>query len=98
MVYAAEGTGQATRLIFNLFGVGLLWGVALPFLVGLAVLVGWVPIPSGLAGMMVLGGGARLGGLLALGGGGCGATPSLSATKSSPTGACRAGLPGVWRC
>ena len=66
MVYAAEGTAQATRLIFNLFGVGLLWGVALPFLVGLAVLVGWVPIPSGLAGMIFLGGGARLAELLAL--------------------------------
>ncbi len=66
IVYAAQGTPQATLLILNLFSSGLVWGVAIPLAVGLAVLVGWVPIPGGLAGMLLLGGGARLAELLAM--------------------------------
>jgi signal transduction histidine kinase len=66
MLYVAGSTPQVTLLIAYGFGAGLTWGVVLPFLAGLAVLAGWVPIPGQLAGPLIVGGVGRLSELLAL--------------------------------
>ena len=66
MLYAAGRTSQATVLIASMFGAGVTWGVILPFLAGLAVLAGWVPIPGELVGPLIVGGTVRLAELLAL--------------------------------
>jgi GAF domain-containing protein len=65
-VFIAEGTAQATLLILNLFALGLAWGFAVPILIGLGGLLGWIPIPGGLADLLLSGSGARLSEVLAL--------------------------------
>ena len=65
-VYTAEGTAQATLRILNLFVLGIVWGLAVPFLIGLAGLLGWMPIPGALGDLLLLGSGARLSEALAL--------------------------------
>jgi signal transduction histidine kinase len=67
MLYAAEGTAKAAALIAYLLAAGLTWGVILPFLAGLGVLVlKRLPIPGELVGPLTAGGVARLVELLAL--------------------------------
>jgi signal transduction histidine kinase len=66
MLYAAGRTTQVTLLIAFVFAAGVTWGLVLPFLAGLAILAGWVPMPDALAAPLVVGGLARLAELLAL--------------------------------
>ena len=66
MLYAAGRTSQVTLLILYVFGAGMTWGVILPFLVGSAVLAGWVAIPGELAAPLIVDGARRLVELLAL--------------------------------
>ena len=65
-VYIAEGTASAALLILNLFALGIVWGLAVPFLIGLAGLLGWMPIPGALADLLFSGSGAALSEVLAL--------------------------------
>ncbi len=65
-VYTAEGTVEATLRILHLFALGIVWGLVVPFLIGLAGLLGWMPIPGALADLLVSGSGARLAEVLAL--------------------------------
>jgi hypothetical protein len=66
MLYAAGRMSQVSVNIVYVFSAGIVWGIVVPLLAGLAVLAGWVPVPGALAGPLIVGGTWRLVELLAL--------------------------------
>lgn len=65
-VFLARGTAPATRLIIQIFALGIVWGVVVPFVLGVLGILGWVALPGPAIDLLLSGSGPRLAETLAL--------------------------------